>query len=119
MVQRAMKFTPKVLLSAPRRSAGVPNPSGTHVLYTLSTYSFDTHSKFNELRVLIVDSGESHELAAGDDISDLNWLDDDNFTCLQAEEDGTTSVYVASVSEVRCNFIVHARFGNVILTIHF
>ncbi|KAI5365962.1 putative peptidase S9, prolyl oligopeptidase, catalytic domain, six-bladed beta-propeller, TolB [Septoria linicola] len=100
MVQRAMHFTPKVLLSAPRRSAGVPNSSGTHVLYTVSTYSFETHSKTNELRVLEVESGESHELAKEDDISDLNWLDDDNFTCLQAEKDGTTSLYVASVSKV-------------------
>lgn len=33
MVQRAMHFTPKVLLSAPRRSAGIPNPSGTLVSY--------------------------------------------------------------------------------------
>lgn len=100
MVQRAMHFTPKVLLSAPRRSAGVPNPAGTHVLYTVSTYSFETHSKTNELRVLEAKSGESHQLAKDDNISDLNWLDDDNFVCLQSEKDGTTSVFVASVSQV-------------------
>lgn len=100
MVQRAMHFTPKVLLSAPRRSAGVPNPAGTLVLYTVSTYSFESHKKTNELRALDIKTGESHELAKNDDISDLNWLDNDNFTCLQAEKDGTTSVYVASVSEV-------------------
>ncbi|SMR52933.1 unnamed protein product [Zymoseptoria tritici ST99CH_1E4] len=100
MVQKAGKFTPQVLLSAPRRSAGVPNSSGTAVLYTTSTYSFQTHKKSTELRVLFVKSGDSHLLAKDDDISDLNWLDEDEFTCLQAEKDGTTSVYVASVSKV-------------------
>lgn len=100
MVQRAMHFTPKVLLSAPRRSAGVPNSSGTKVLYTTSTYSFESHKKTIELRVLDVSTGESHQLAKDDDISDLNWLDEDVFACLQAEKDGTTSLYVASVAEV-------------------
>lgn len=99
MVQRAMKFTPEVLLSAPRRSAGVPNPSGTSVLYTTSTYSFETHKKDIELRVLDVATGDSKRLAHNDDISDLNWLDNDMFACLQAEKDGTTSVFWASMSE--------------------
>ena len=36
MTIRAAKFTPEVLLSAPRRSAGSPNSSGKLVLYTVS-----------------------------------------------------------------------------------
>ncbi len=99
MVQRAMKFTPQVLLSAPRRSPGVPNPSGTKVVYTTSTYSFETHNKTIELRVLDVKSGESTQLAKDDEISDMNWLNDDEFVCLQAEKDSTTSVYWGSVSK--------------------
>lgn len=110
MVKRAMKFTPKVLLSAPRRSAGVPNASGTKVLYTLSTYSFESHTKTTELRVLTVGTGESQELAKDDDISDLNWLDEDNFTCLQAEKDGTTSVLVANSADVMTN--LKPKLGN-------
>ncbi|CAK1363967.1 Dipeptidyl-peptidase 5 [Cercospora beticola] len=100
MVLRAMHFTPKVLLSAPRRSAGVPNPSGSLVLYTISTYNFDSHSKSNELRVLEVASGESHVLAQEDEISDVNWLNEDEFVCLQSEKDGRTKVFVASVGKV-------------------
>ena len=99
MVQRAMKFTPQALISAPRRSAGVPNPSGTKVLYTVSTYSFESHKKTSELRVLDAQTGDSHQLAKDDDISDLRWLDDDQFVCLQAEKDSTTSLFVASVSK--------------------
>lgn len=36
MTIRAAKFTPEVLLSAPRRSAGSPDPTGKRVLYTVS-----------------------------------------------------------------------------------
>lgn len=99
MGRRAMTFTPEVLLSAPRRSAGVPNSSGTKVLYTTSTYDFQTHKKTIELRVLDIPSGDSHQLAKDDDVSDFNWLDEDTFVCLQSEEDGSTSVYVACVSK--------------------
>ncbi|KXT13799.1 hypothetical protein AC579_2341 [Pseudocercospora musae] len=80
-----------------RRPNGVPNAPGTHVLYTVSSYSFETHSKSTELRVLSVESGESQALGKDDDISDLNWLHDATFACLQAEKDGTTSLRIASV----------------------
>lgn len=36
MTIQASKFTPEVLLSAPRRSPGVPNATGELVLYTVS-----------------------------------------------------------------------------------
>ncbi len=71
-----MKFTPEVLLSAPRRSAGVPNALGTKVLHTTSTYSFKTHSKETTLNLIDVISGDSHVLARDEDVSDFNWLDD-------------------------------------------
>ena len=97
MTIKAMRFTPQVLISAPRRSAGVPNTAGTHVLYTTSTYSFETHSKTSELRVLDIKTNESTQLAK-DEISDINWLNDDEFVCLQSEKDETTSIYWGSVS---------------------
>jgi len=102
-----MKFIPRVLLSAPRRSAGVPNPSATTVLYTSNNYSFEHHKKTVELRILDVESGESHELAKNDEVSDFIWLDDDTFAYLQAEKDGTSSIYVASVSQV----VAHTKDG--------
>lgn len=36
MTIQAAKFTPEILLSAPRRSPGVPNATGELVLYTVS-----------------------------------------------------------------------------------
>jgi hypothetical protein len=36
MTRKATRFTPEVLISAPRRSTGVPNSTGELVLYTVS-----------------------------------------------------------------------------------
>lgn len=100
MVRRATKFTPQVMLSAPRRSPGIPNAIGTLVLYTTSTYSFETHQKTSELFVLRVDSNTSHRLATDDGVSDLNWLDNDTFAFLRPGKDGATDLIVASAAAV-------------------
>lgn len=97
MTIRASHFSPKVLISAPRRSAGVPNSNGTYVLFTVSTYSFDTHSKSYELRVLDTRTNES-TLLSEDQADSINWLDDDSFIWLQSGEDGATDLYHGSVS---------------------
>lgn len=38
MTVHASRFTPEVLLSAPRRSTGVPNSTGDLVLYTVCSH---------------------------------------------------------------------------------
>ncbi|KAM0722742.1 hypothetical protein Q7P37_002183 [Cladosporium fusiforme] len=96
MTIRASHFDPKVLLSAPRRSAGVPNASGRYILFATSTYSFDTHSKSNELRVLDTSTNES-TLLGNDSADSINWLDEDSFIWLQSGNDGTTDLYHGSV----------------------
>ena len=93
-----MKFTPQTLLSAPRRSAGVPNSSGSKVLYTTSTYSFETHKKDTELRILDVKTGAGLPIAHNEEVSDLTWLDGDEFACLCAEQDGTTSLCIGDAT---------------------
>jgi hypothetical protein len=99
MVLRAMNFTPEVLLSAPRRSAGIPNAWGTKILSTTSTYNFKTHSKTTKLNVLMATGGYI-PLATNEDLSDFSWLDEktDTFICLQANADGTTSVCIGDAS---------------------
>ncbi|KAI5272283.1 alpha/beta-hydrolase [Aureobasidium subglaciale] len=98
MTVRARKFTPEVLLSAPRRSAGVPNADGTSILYTTSTYSFDSHAKTVELRCLDTESKESTLLAQENSISEPVWLsgEKDVFVCLKSEDKGKTSVLIAT-----------------------
>ena len=99
MTIRATHFDPKVLLSAPRRSAGVPNASGCYVLFTVSSYSFETHSKTNEFRLLDTRSGENTLLLSGESVDAVNWLDEDGFVWLQSGKEGSTDLYCGSVSK--------------------
>src|SRR5690606_29514324 len=46
------KFTPEVMLGAPRRSPAVPNHDGTLALYTVSSYDFAEGKKSKELKVM-------------------------------------------------------------------
>ncbi|KAG9950620.1 alpha/beta-hydrolase, partial [Aureobasidium melanogenum] len=98
MTLKAHKFTPEVLLSAPRRSAGVPNADGSSVLYTTSTYSFDSHAKTVELRSLNTKSNESTLLVQENSISEPVWLpgEKDVFACLKGEDKGKTSILIAT-----------------------
>ncbi|CAD0082479.1 unnamed protein product [Aureobasidium vineae] len=98
MTVRAQKFTPEVLLSAPRRSAGVPNADGTLVLYTTSTYSFESHTKTVELRSLDIKSNESTLLVQENSISEPAWLPGSKnvFVCLKGEDKGKTSILIAT-----------------------
>jgi hypothetical protein len=93
MTVRANKFTPEVLLSAPRRSAGNPNANGTLALYTVSTYSFENHSKTSEIRVLDIKSGQSKLLSNDLKASEPTWLSEKNLLLwLKGGEKGTTSL---------------------------
>lgn len=78
----------------------MPNPSGTKILYTVNTYSFETHSKTNEFRILDVASGESQPIPGGSDIRDPNWLNDEEVICLEAGTGGDNNlqIYVADNS---------------------
>ncbi|KAF2013204.1 dipeptidyl-peptidase 5 precursor [Aaosphaeria arxii CBS 175.79] len=94
MTIRATKFTPEVLLSAPRRSPGLPNSDGSKILYSVSTYSFSKHSKKSEIRLLDVDKQETITVTSDSGAGDVKWLDDDLIVVLFSKEDGTTSVTV-------------------------
>ncbi|KKY27519.1 putative oligopeptidase family protein [Diplodia seriata] len=94
MTIKAAKFTPEVLLSAPRRSAGVPNADGSKVLYTVSTYSFADHASTAEVRVLDVASGESTVVSDNGDASEPTWLDGSDILLLLPGSNGTTDVLV-------------------------
>ncbi|KAK0734989.1 Alpha/Beta hydrolase protein [Lasiosphaeria miniovina] len=98
MTFMAAKFTPEVLLSAPRRSAALPNPSGTRALYTVSSYSFESHSKTSQISVLDITSGQSQLLLEQERISEPTWLSDDDFLYLRGNDEGTTSLLVTRAS---------------------
>lgn len=97
MTIRANKFTPEILLSAPRRSEGSPNSIGSKVLYSTSTYSFEQHAKTSEIRVLDVKSGETSLISAQEGASEPQWLDDETVLLLSEGKEGT-SVKIGPVS---------------------
>ncbi|KAK0731257.1 Alpha/Beta hydrolase protein [Lasiosphaeris hirsuta] len=99
MTLKATKFTPEVLLTAPRRSAALPSPDGTRALFTVSTYSFEQHKKTSQIRVLDIASGQSTLLVEDLNSSEPNWLSDDEFLYLKNGDKGATSIFVGSVSE--------------------
>lgn len=94
MTIRAAKFTPEVLLSAPRRSGGVPNSDASKVLYSVSTYSFAEHAKKSEIRVLDVQSQQTSLVTDAKGASEPNWLDDETCVVLIEGEDGGMNVKV-------------------------
>jgi hypothetical protein len=106
MVTYANKFTPEVLLSAPRRSAGRPNCDGTCALYTISTYSFESHSKSSEVRILDLKTTESTLLTSEASASEPNWLDRDTAIYLQGSDKGTTLLLSIDVTKPKQGFVV-------------
>ena len=109
MTVRATKFTPEVLLSAPRRSAGVPNADGSRVLYTISTYSFAKHSKTSEIRVLDVATQRSTLITDSDGASEPNWLGDDHVLILAPGDKGFTKVKVGQVENFKKRSVIPNR----------
>ena len=99
MTIRATKFTPEVLLSAPRRSAGIPNPDGSKILYSVSTYSFAEHAKKSEIRVLDVETQQTTLITDKATASDPHWLGDESILLLISADDGVTSVKVGKVED--------------------
>jgi Tol biopolymer transport system component len=99
MTIRATKFTPEVLLSAPRRSAGIPNSDGSKILYSVSTYSFAEHAKKSEIRVLDVETQQTTLITDEATASDPGWLDDESVLLLTSADDGVTSVKVGKVRD--------------------
>ncbi|KAI8632039.1 prolyl oligopeptidase [Xylariaceae sp. FL1651] len=79
MTIRATKFTPEVLLSAPRRSAAVPNCTGKLALYTVSQYSFESHSRSYAVRVLDISTGNSTQLFDNPSYTEPTWISEHEF----------------------------------------
>ncbi|KAF2281175.1 dipeptidyl-peptidase-like protein V precursor [Westerdykella ornata] len=100
MTIKAKKFTPKVLLGAPRRSAGLPNHDGTKVLYSVSTYSFADHEKHNEIRVLDVKKQESIVVTDDKTAREPKWLrKDGDVVMLMGGEEGKTNVVIGKAED--------------------
>lgn len=101
MTVRAKKFTPEVLLSAPRRSAAIPNQKGTLAVFTVSTYSFTSHSKTSEIRVLDLKTGQTNLISNDAQASEPTWLGEKNLILwLKGGEKGTTQLLLGDAENL-------------------
>ena len=90
-----------MLLSAPRRSAAIPNAAGTLALFTVSTYSFQSHTKTSEIRVLDIKTGQTTLLTSDVNASEPTWLGEKNLVLwLKGGEKGTTSLTMADAENL-------------------
>ncbi|KAJ6172279.1 hypothetical protein N7470_001346 [Penicillium chermesinum] len=100
MAIRSVKFTPEVLLGAPRRSSAVPNAAGTLAVYTQTSYSFESHSKTSEVRVLDIASGRSALITNDAGASNPQWLGSgDELVWLKSKANGNTSFIIGNARE--------------------
>ncbi|KAL9104468.1 MAG: hypothetical protein Q9163_000561 [Psora crenata] len=98
------KFTPDVLLSAPRRSAAIPNAAGVLAVYTVSTYSFESHKKNSEIRVLDIETGQSRLVTNEENARSPNWLAGNELLWLKSDKN-TTKLVVGNVDEVGTSYV--------------
>lgn len=98
------KLTPELLLSAPRRSPGVPNAKGSQLLYTVSTHSFEEEDENDdpgktkkELWIMDVASGGASHITSDDKAHDAHWIPgtNDQIIYLLDGEKGETKVMTA------------------------
>ncbi|POS86812.1 dipeptidyl-peptidase-like protein V precursor, partial [Erysiphe pulchra] len=115
MAVRTHKFTPELLLSAPRRSAAVPNKDGTLAIYSVSTYSFQTHKKSVEIHLLNLETGESKVLNADVEASEPTWLGEGSLLLfLKSGEKGTTSLYLLNADKPDDETLLLATFDGTV-----
>jgi hypothetical protein len=105
MTIRATKFSPEVLLEAPRRSEGLPNSDASKVLYSVSSYSFAEHAKKSEIRILDVASKYTTLVTDDKSAREPVWIDDQTIVLLKSEDDGTTTVLVGDPKNFEKKYI--------------
>lgn len=111
----------RVLLSAPRRSNALPNHAGNLAVYTVGTYSFESHKKTSEIKVLDITSGQSTLITNEEETSEPNWLATGNeLLWLKAGKKGVTQVIIGSADEAGKSYtagVVPARISDVKLKV--
>jgi len=94
------KFTPEVMLSAPRRSVAVPNCDGTLALYNVSHHVFGDKT-IKEMKVMDLETGQSRIVAEDEKVTEALWIptETSEVVYLKTGEKGRTLVMVADVAD--------------------
>lgn len=75
-------------------------------MYTVSTYSFESHKKTSEIKVLDISNGQSTLVSNEEKTSEPNWLGDGNeILWLKAGDKGATQLMVGSADEVGKSYV--------------
>lgn len=94
------KFTPEVMLQAPRRTPARPSPDGKLAVYSQSTYSFDSHSKTAEISVLDIATGQTTTITKDPKAGEPTWLGtDQELVWLRECDNGNTSFVICDASQ--------------------
>ena len=84
------------LVSAPRRTPGLPSPDGKKFVFSQSSYSFESHSKTSEVVLFDLASGEQTVLSKDVQVSEPKWLGHGNqLVWLRGGENSNTSLVIA------------------------
>ncbi|SMR45687.1 unnamed protein product [Zymoseptoria tritici ST99CH_1E4] len=67
-------ITPEQMLSAPRYSSAVPNPSGEWAVYSSTNYSFESHKQSLTWKLLHLSTGEISDLRLSAAASEIVWV---------------------------------------------
>lgn len=97
-MRQAEKFTPEVLIEAPRRGPAVPNADGTTALFSTSTHTIGGDT-LKEVKILDLSTGGSHVLAANSKGHDFTWLTANSVAFLEpGEKDGETQLMITNAT---------------------
>ncbi|KAI0966266.1 prolyl oligopeptidase [Xylaria arbuscula] len=91
------KFTPEILVSAPRRGPAVPNDDGTLILYTESTHQIGGRTR-KEFHVLDVMTGLSRRILGDDQAYEPTWLGDGTNTIIYLKSGGMGVTFVLTIN---------------------
>ncbi|KAI5466794.1 Alpha/Beta hydrolase protein [Mariannaea sp. PMI_226] len=114
MTIQALRFTPEALLSAPRRSAGVPNSTGELVLYTVSSYSFDSQSKSSQIRVLDIRDNSSYLISEDTSAGEPIWISETEVAFIKAGDNGGSMLLSRNVyDKSSSSHMIHCFAGTI------
>ena len=92
----------------------MPNADGTLALYTVSTYSFESHKKTSEIRTIKIDNGQSTLISSDNNTSEPNWLgEESDVLWLKAEDDGTTKFVIGDALNIGSSYVAGAVPGTI------
>ena len=84
----------------------MPNSAGELAVYTVSTYSFESHKKTSEIKALNIATGQSTLITNEEKASEPNWIGDGNeILWLKSDEKGVTQLIIGRADEVGESYV--------------